>query len=58
MNDFKTFRTGIEQTMYADRGFLRFGAFNAELLRLYRAKKPGQTVADLYPALLEWVAKQ
>ena len=36
------------------RGFHRFEAFADELLRRYETRKPGQTVADLYPALLTW----
>lgn len=38
----------------ARRGFYRFEAFLDELQRLYDARKPGQTVADLYPAVLGW----
>ena len=41
-----------------NRGFPKFPAFNAELLRLYKARKPGESVADLYPAVLNWVASQ
>lgn len=36
------------------RGFYRFEAFADELLRLYETRQPGQTVADLYPAILAW----
>jgi hypothetical protein len=36
------------------RGFYRFEAFLDELQRLYDSRKPGQTVADLYPAVLGW----
>lgn len=36
------------------RGFYRFEAFTDELLRLYESRQPGQTVADLYPVLLDW----
>ncbi|UYZ58180.1 DUF4932 domain-containing protein [Hymenobacter latericus] len=40
------------------RGFVRFGAFADELLRLYHARRPGQTVAALYPDLLAWCRQQ
>ena len=59
--DAKTFETlnkGIEKNMVVNRGFKRFAAFNQELLRLYKNKQPGQTVADLYPAIIAWAAKQ
>lgn len=36
------------------RGFYRFEAFVDELQRLYESRKSGQTVADLYPAILNW----
>lgn len=36
------------------RGFYRFEAFLDELQRRYDTRKPGQTVADLYPAVLAW----
>ena len=54
---FDTLNMGNEKTMVELRGFQRFKEFNEELLRLYRNKKPGQTVADLYPAIIEWAAK-
>jgi hypothetical protein len=38
----------------SQRGFYRFEAFLDELQRLYDARQPGQTVADLYPAVLGW----
>ncbi|MBC3787107.1 DUF4932 domain-containing protein [Spirosoma utsteinense] len=59
--DTKTFTTlneGIESNMVASRGFRKFHEFNQELLRLYKNKEPGQTVADLYPAIIAWAAKQ
>ena len=48
---------GTEKTMTGVRGFQRFKEFNQQLLSLYRNKKPGQTVADLYPAIIEWASK-
>ncbi|GAB4016269.1 DUF4932 domain-containing protein [Spirosoma koreense] len=56
--DFNTLCQGVEQRMVDRRGFSKFRAFNQELLRLYRARKPAQTVADLYPALFAWAASQ
>lgn len=48
----------LENNMTENRGFRQFRAFNQTLLTLYREKKPGQTVADLYPAILTWAAAQ
>ena len=42
----------------SNRGFKRFSAFNDELLIRYKARKSGQTVTDLYPAMLDWMSKQ
>jgi hypothetical protein len=58
--DKKTFNSlnmTIERNMVDFRGFQRFREFNQELLRLYKNRKPGQTVADLYPAIIEWASK-
>lgn len=54
---FETLRTSMEKNMTTRRGFRQFDAFNQELLRLYRQRKPGQTVADLYPAILDWAVR-
>jgi hypothetical protein len=55
---FESLNAGIESNMTGSRGFQKFKEFNQELLRLYKNKKPGQTVADLYPAIIEWAAKE
>ena len=55
---FETLRTRMEKGMTTQRGFRKFDTFNQELLRLYQQRKPGQTVADLYPAILDWTAKR
>ncbi|CAN5403764.1 hypothetical protein BH09BAC4_BH09BAC4_17780 [soil metagenome] len=54
----ETLRADIEKGMVDRRGFRRFKEFDQELLRLYQTRKPGQTVADLYPAIIAWAAKQ
>lgn len=48
----------VEDFMVDERGFNKFREFNQELLRLYQEREEGQTVTDLYPAVLEWVAAQ
>ena len=48
----------VEEMMVDRRGFVKFPAFNQELLRLYQEREEGQTVTDLYPAVLGWVAAQ
>lgn len=54
---FNALNERTENTMEASRGFKKFKAFNQELLRLYKTRTPGQTVADLYPAMLAWAAR-
>ncbi|WP_245877843.1 DUF4932 domain-containing protein [Spirosoma fluviale] len=59
--DAKTFAVlnkNRQSNMVKNRGFRRFREFDQELLRLYKTRKPGQTVADLYPAIIAWAAKQ
>ena len=48
----------IDQMMVASRGFRRFREFDAFLVDLYRRRKPGTTVADLYPPILDWFEQQ
>jgi hypothetical protein len=44
----------IDTMMTKGRGFPQFAAFDAFLIDLYRHRKAGQTVADLYPRIIEW----
>ena len=39
------------------RGFPQFAAFDQFLVGLYRAREPGQALADLYPQIIEWFEK-
>jgi hypothetical protein len=50
-------RLAVENNMVNFRGFQRFKAFDQELLRLYQTRQAGQTVADLYPAIIAWAVK-
>ena len=43
------------EMMASKRGFIRFREFNEELLRLYKHRKEGERVADLYPQIIEWM---
>lgn len=45
-------------TMEGSRRFQRFGLFAQELLRLYHERPPGSRVPALYPAILQWAARQ
>lgn len=47
-----------ETFMQANRGFPEFRSFNRELMRLYQEKDADETVAELYPEILTWVAEQ
>lgn len=40
------------------RGFSRFAGFNKEFVRLYKARNKGETVASLFPKILDWCEKQ
>jgi hypothetical protein len=48
---------GVDRMMVERRGFPRFKEFDAFLMDLYRARKPSQTIADLYPQIIEWFEK-
>lgn len=50
--------SGVEKMMDSGRGFPIFKEFNRELLRLYKSRKDGETVADLYPGIIEWCYKK
>jgi len=47
----------VDRMMTERRGFPQFKALDTFLLDLYRNRKPGQTVADLYPQIIEWFEK-
>ncbi|HEU4478438.1 MAG TPA: DUF4932 domain-containing protein [Pyrinomonadaceae bacterium] len=47
----------IDKMMTERRGFPQFAAFDKMLVDLYRNKKRSQTVADLYPQIIEWFEK-
>lgn len=46
-----------EQIMENGRGFLKFKAFNQFLVELYKNRKKGSTIADLYPEIITWFEK-
>lgn len=47
----------VDRMMTDRRGFPQFEAFDKFLVGLYRNRKPGQTLADLYPQIIEWFEK-
>lgn len=47
----------VDRMMIGGRGFPQFEAFDRFLVALYRDRGPGQTVADLYPRIIEWFEK-
>ena len=51
---FEAIKQHVIRQMIEGRGFIRFGEFTGELLRLYRGRTPGQSIPDLYPAILDW----
>lgn len=48
----------VDQMMVKGRGFPRFAEFDAFLVDLYRNRKTGQTIADLYPQIIAWFEKE
>lgn len=39
-----------------NRDFTRFAEFQPFLIKSYKERKPGQTISDLYPAIIAWFA--
>lgn len=48
----------IDEMMTKRRGFPKFAAFDKFLIELYRNRRPNQTLADLYPQIIEWFEKE
>lgn len=44
----------IEDMMVNMRGFRRFKEFDQFLVKIYKTRKKGQAVADLYPVIIGW----
>jgi hypothetical protein len=53
-DDFEIINASREDLMVNRRKFIKFKEFNNKLSELYEARKTGQTVADLYPQILDW----
>jgi hypothetical protein len=47
----------VESMMIKNRGFIRFSEFNSFLMNLYKKRGSRQTLADLYPLIIEWFEK-
>jgi hypothetical protein len=52
--DFEVINAAREELMINRRGFIKFKEFNKKLMQLYISKKQQETVADLYPQILQW----
>lgn len=48
---------GVEEMMTKNRGFRQFAKFDKFLINLYKNRQPNQTLADLYPQIIEWFAQ-
>ncbi|MBS1794193.1 MAG: DUF4932 domain-containing protein [Acidobacteria bacterium] len=48
----------VDRMMTASRGFPQFEKLDKFLIPLYKNRKPGQTLADLYPQIIEWFEQQ
>ena len=47
-----------EAHVHHGRRFPRFAAFNAFLIKIYRDRKDGETIADLYPRIIAWFERE
>lgn len=47
----------VERIMINNRSFLRFGEFNSFLMDLYKTRDSGQTLAAMYPRIIEWFGR-
>ena len=54
----QTLITMVEEMMTTGRGFPQFAAFDVFLVDLYRHRKEGETISDLYPRIIEWFEKR
>lgn len=48
----------VDRMMTEGRGFPKFKEFDRFLIDLYVSRKPGQTLADLYPQIIEWFERE
>ena len=46
--------TSIEKRQVDITGFKEFRAFNQYWLKIYKERRNGQTVSDLYPLIVKW----
>jgi hypothetical protein len=46
-----------ETNQVENRGFLKFKEFNQFFLNRYKNKKPGETIAAMYPEIVDWFEK-
>lgn len=53
-DNFKTINEKVEKQMSDRRGFAKFSQFNGKMIQLYKDIKPGQTLEDLYPLIIDW----
>jgi hypothetical protein len=44
----------VENMMIKNRDFIQFDKFNSFLMNLYKKRRSQQTLADLYPQIIEW----
>ena len=44
----------IDEMMTKRRGFPQFAKLDGFLIELYKNRQPGQTLADLYPQIIDW----
>lgn len=48
----------IERTMVRGRGFTNFEAFNQYLIKVYKNRPDGKSLAELFPEIISWYEEQ
>ncbi|HLP95602.1 MAG TPA: DUF4932 domain-containing protein [Saprospiraceae bacterium] len=56
--DYEIIKKRLEDFMIHYRGFVRFDAFNNQLIALYQSRGRPVLISDLYPEMLQWCEKQ
>lgn len=55
VDEYQSIKDYVAEFMVKKRGFYKFKEFNNELTRLYKNRKHGQTVVDLYVPIISWL---
>lgn len=57
-NEWQSLEQSKTVSMEKNRKFIKFGSFYTTLKALYTARTNNETIADFYPAMIEWCTKE